>query len=280
MYLSLPMVQKTNDKGTERTRTYTLYSMGCGVFNKWLCRVAKTFEFQVKDCGRAWGCTERLLSRYEPACMLTARSVIIISESLLWWPIGMALTSPEEKKCRQFELAVTIIHEIAHATLYALTNKEHEDFFEDSTIADAGFELETRLFGLSPQSEPPGSARLKWYTFVDGKRTSASDVVDTAYIHKLFSRRFWKTTLESGDATAILAPSLHALRDVSEAGWNLISTLHARNNKQNIPESVWSLICKVRANKLVGRKRKQEPLPVERDQKRHRQQIKIEDLLG
>lgn len=202
--------------------------------------------------------------------MLTARSAIIISESMLWWPIAMALTSPEERKCRQIELAVTMIHEIAHATLYALTNKEHEDFFEDSTIDDAGFELETRLFGLSPQSEPPGSACLRWYTFEDGKQTSALDVLDTAYIHKLFNRRFWETTLESGDATAILARSLHALQDMSEAAWNLISTLHANNNKQNIPGSVWSLICKVRANKSAGRKRRQEPLPVERDQKRHR----------
>lgn len=159
--------------------------------HKWLCRIAKTFTFEVGACKDAWGTMQPLRSRYDPGCMLNARSVIRLSESDFFRP-DVQFLSANEKLCRKFLLAVTIIHEIAHATLHALTEKSSEDFFEDSTIDDAGRELETRLFGLVPNVKLVGRNQPLLYWFAYRNRENSVEVagIEDEFMEDLFSDRF------------------------------------------------------------------------------------------
>jgi hypothetical protein len=45
-------------------------------------------------------------------------------------------------------IAATLLHEVAHAAHFFFMGHREEDYFEDSLIAEAGFELESRIFGM------------------------------------------------------------------------------------------------------------------------------------
>jgi hypothetical protein len=49
-----------------------------------------------------------------------------------------------------FQIAVTMLHELAHAASQDVKGCAHEDCFEESIVAEAGFELTSRIFGLCP----------------------------------------------------------------------------------------------------------------------------------
>lgn len=63
----------------------------------------------------------------------------------------------KERALIDFDLAITMLHEIAHAlNIYYMRNRL-EDFFESSLVAEHGWELESRLFGLVPVIASTGS---------------------------------------------------------------------------------------------------------------------------
>jgi hypothetical protein len=55
-----------------------------------------------------------------------------------------------------FCLATTLLYDAVHAANFALLYERVDDYFEDSLIAEPGFELESRLLGL--QSEQSAAA--------------------------------------------------------------------------------------------------------------------------
>lgn len=46
-----------------------------------------------------------------------------------------------------FSVAMTLLHELVHAAHFAAMGSRQEDFFEDSVVAEAGFEIQTRFLG-------------------------------------------------------------------------------------------------------------------------------------
>jgi len=63
------------------------------------------------------------------------------------------------------DLAMTMLHEIAHALNITYMGNRLESFFEGSLVAEHGWELESRVFGLVPHIASSGSPLQKpsWY---------------------------------------------------------------------------------------------------------------------
>ena len=47
------------------------------------------------------------------------------------------------------DAAVTLLHELGHAANLAISGGGAEPFYEDSVVAEAGFEIVSRLFGAN-----------------------------------------------------------------------------------------------------------------------------------
>jgi len=62
-----------------------------------------------------------------------------------------------------------MIHEIAYATLHALTEIPLEPFFGEHGSGEAGWEFEARLFGLCPSEERFLSGKCSWYVLSMGR---------------------------------------------------------------------------------------------------------------
>lgn len=82
-------------------------------------------------------------------------SVICLSRSNIYDKILAPGQSPEDIICLKFLLALTLLHELAHAAHHYLFGPNaFEDFRENSLVSEAGFEYESRLFGQRPQFFP------------------------------------------------------------------------------------------------------------------------------
>ena len=70
-----------------------------------------------------------------------------------------------ERRLRLFALAVTILHETAHAAHMHCMGSRCEDFFEDALVAEAGFDYISHIFGILPVFSPEqldGGAWMTW----------------------------------------------------------------------------------------------------------------------
>ena len=56
-----------------------------------------------------------------------------------------------------FTVAAIMLHELGHAIHHDIAGHAYEDCFEESYVAEAGFELVTRIFGLCPEPLTDGS---------------------------------------------------------------------------------------------------------------------------
>lgn len=56
---------------------------------------------------------------------------------------------PSKRAMLDLDLATVLLHEIAHAVCFHFNGNRPEDFFEDSLVAEAGFEYTARIFGAS-----------------------------------------------------------------------------------------------------------------------------------
>lgn len=113
-------------------------------------------NFEFCDIGDAYGetfCCPPIPG--EDSC----KSVIRLSKTLY-----LALQSKGDKvynALNKFIMANTMLHEVAHAAWNDFAGVCLEDYFEESFVAEAGFELESRTFGLCWDSEKP----LAWYAW-------------------------------------------------------------------------------------------------------------------
>lgn len=104
----------------------------------------------------------------------------------------------EQKLGLQFLLAVTMVHELAHATMYALTEMPREPIFGCFGATDAGWELEARLSGLYPHEPRMLSGELWWYGVVLSRphhvqgEPTAIERVRIDFIQELFTDGFWQ----------------------------------------------------------------------------------------
>jgi hypothetical protein len=101
----------------------------------WLLKNADEITYSARGCDGALAKTEKLpLDSSEKAM---GRSLICISRSEHYNPLRGELPAAE-RNIRQFNLAVALLHELAHAISYAITARQEEDFFEDSIVGSLG----------------------------------------------------------------------------------------------------------------------------------------------
>lgn len=59
-------------------------------------------------------------------------------------------------------MAVTLLHEMAHAAHIHTMGLRCEDFFEDALVAEAGFDYISQIFGMVPNMVPKQNASSTW----------------------------------------------------------------------------------------------------------------------
>jgi hypothetical protein len=192
----------------------------------WLLKNADEITYSARGCDGALAKTEKLpLDSSEKAM---GRSLNCISRSEHYNPLRGELPAAE-RNIRQFNLAVALLHELAHAISYAITARQEEDFFEDSIVGDAGFEFEAQLFGACPSfsSNPPklvnwfpwpsrillgGEGEVESYDLADLCSNSSKldegvqiAKVSVCFMRNLFREQFWQKVVAKKGASALLA---------------------------------------------------------------------------
>jgi hypothetical protein len=117
--------------------------------------------------------------------------------------------SPEEAIHSKFMLACTMLHEVAHVAHHHLFGDSCEDFRETSNVAEAGFEVESRIFGQVPRFDRRAK-RTVWGIWQSREKISSRTrdeiarhswqlsksfqpwIIDPSFIKKLFDDRFWE----------------------------------------------------------------------------------------
>jgi hypothetical protein len=140
------------------------------------------------------------------------------------------------------DLACLMVHEVAHALNVYYQRNQEEDFFEGSLIAEHGFELESRIFGLIPHISVStvNMAQLSsWYPWQTEKffhgatnhepcrdesrlpKSSPHSPMDPQFAVKLCSNEFWEGEYLQRGALALL-PDI--VKQLCRAGWPDITT--------------------------------------------------------
>lgn len=121
--------------------------------------------------------------------------------------------TPSRRAMLELDLAITLLHEFAHAACFHVKGHHPEDFFEDSLVAEAGFEYESRIFGASlsvlSYDSPDKACWKDWQTKrflipagysltkkcrdeINLPMGGRSVPVDSEYAQMLFNDNFWK----------------------------------------------------------------------------------------
>jgi hypothetical protein len=186
---------------------HTLRGSDYVLVERTLGQVARTITWGARemiDYGET--CTlPRILSN---SCIFSAHSVININKCICQALIP--IQGDRQRLNLQFLLATTMIHELAHATMHALTEMplEHEHCFGECGSGEAGWELEARLFGLCPSERKVLSGELWWYELGVGQNTHLQPVpierVQIDFIQKLFTNQFWNHQFTPQEAWSIV----------------------------------------------------------------------------
>jgi hypothetical protein len=94
-------------------------------------------------------------------------------KSIIWLGAGLyhaaqdetRMLMDEDKAYMDLFIAATLLHEVAHAAHFSIMGRREEDYFEDSLIAEAGYELESHIFGMVPEidiNDPFDSTWQSW----------------------------------------------------------------------------------------------------------------------
>jgi len=197
----------------------------------WLRKVAGTITYSVRACDNG-ALAEIKKTPYDLSKTDLGHCVICISRKEHYNPLRGDL-SATERIIRQFNLAVALLHELAHAVSYAITARQDEDFFEDSIVAEAGFEFEARLFGACPSYSSNAPQLVQWFPWpsrilLGGEgEVESYDLADLCssprkledggpisgvsvrFMEDLFREQFWERVMEgTGSAAMILAPAI------------------------------------------------------------------------
>jgi hypothetical protein len=149
------------------------------------------------------------------------RSTIQISTHLHNVALDKTRT-PEEDACVRLLMAVSLLHEVAHAAHNHLFGRKWEDFREASIVSEAGYEYEVRLFGLRPSIPRKDPANCSWKLWQHAKLESASRMegiccdkskllqdpqnthMDISFVMKLCDDGFWSGEYVRDGALALV----------------------------------------------------------------------------
>ena len=198
----------------------------------WLLKAAQTITYSVRTCDQG-ALAETKKIPYDSSRIDLGHSVICISRKEHYNPLRGEL-SAADRIVRQFNLAIALLHELAHAISYAITARGDEDFFEDSIVAEVGFEFEARLFGACPSYSANAPQLVQWFPWPsrillggegDVESYDLADLcsnpkkledggpiakVDFRFTEDLFQEQFWEKVMEGNGATAaLIAPEVH-----------------------------------------------------------------------
>ena len=159
--------------------------------------VARTVTWCVRKM-TTYGARKKLPKVLSTQSIYSARSMININERFCR-ALTQAQDDHKKKLSLQFLLAVTMIHELAHAIMHNLTETLHEHTFGTRGSGEAGFELEAHLFGLCPSEERSYSGDLHWYELGISQQLEKwwlqpvpIEQVQIGFIQALFTDWFWR----------------------------------------------------------------------------------------
>jgi hypothetical protein len=227
-------------RGTAKDRRHRFWAdkyigewedLGRRCVDMWLRRIADTITYSVRTCDNG-ALAEIKKIPYDSSKTDLGHGVNCISRKEHWDPLRGDL-SPTERTIRQFNLAIALLHELAHAVSYAITARQDEDFFEDAIVAEAGFEFEARLFGACPSYSSDAPKLVRWFPWPsrillagDGEVDSydLADLcsrpkkledggpiskVSVRFMKDLFREQYWEKVMEqTGAVVALLAPEV------------------------------------------------------------------------
>jgi hypothetical protein len=198
----------------------------------WLRKVAEAITYSVRICDNG-ALAEIKKIPYDSSKTDLGHCIICISRREHYDPLRGDDLSPTERIIRQFNLAIALLHELAHAVSYAITARQDEDFFEDAIVAEAGFEFEARLFGACPSYSANAPKLVQWFPWPsrillggEGEVESydLADLCSSArkledggpmsrvsvrFMKDLFQEQFWEKAMQgTGAAVALLAPDV------------------------------------------------------------------------
>lgn len=179
-------------------------------------------------------------------------------------------------------MAATLLHEMAHAANFHIMGLRPEDFFEDALVSEAGYDYESRIFGMVPDIIPtdlPGSAWKQWqnssflversYSINEHCRNAGelatselSHPFDAEFAKRLLDDEWWVT---GKDRSADLIPEfllrkenahLLATKPASFRKWVRCGTTRAFASVQHKHETTKSL-----PSRLKSRLRFRQPTP-------------------
>lgn len=236
----------------------------------WLRKAADAITYSVRACDNG-----ALAEIKKIPCDLSetdlGRCVISISRKEHYDPLRGDLPATE-RLIRQFNLAIALLHELAHAVSYAITARQDEDFFEDAIVAEAGFEFEARLFGACPSYSANAPKLVRWFPWPsrillggegevesydladlcsspskleDGEPISR---VSVKFMKDIFQEQFWEKVMEGNAraAVALLAPEIR--RSVPKM--KSIRDLLAMADEQKVVRKKWRCGRRRRSVKL------------------------------
>jgi hypothetical protein len=182
-----------------------------------LILLADKVEFEFFDTGDAFG---QCCCHTPVPGVLSHKSVIRLSTKLYLAAQNKGSDDAYNAKV-DFLTANTMIHEIAHAAFNDVAGDSLEDCFEESFVAEAGFELESRIFGLCWDS----GKVLAWYDWQTSWLCEAgynmseichepSRLVERSFywdsnnkfLLKLFDESFWEGEYARRGGVALLPP--------------------------------------------------------------------------
>lgn len=123
-------------------------------------------------------------------------SLIFIKRGIYLRALNRQAYNKTENALIDLELASTMLHEMAHALNICYMENRLESFFEGSIVAEHGWELESRLFGLVPYISTTGSPLQgpSWYPWQTWKLFDCED-----YQPEFMCRSEWKLPKSSPD---------------------------------------------------------------------------------
>lgn len=162
--------------------------------------------------------------------------------------LSMQLYSAAQNKDRtddenaevDFQIAITMLHELAHAVHNDVQGSAYEDCFEDSFVAEAGYELAARIFGMATWGFRP-NRKTTWFNWqsrylqlgshdLDGTcydqrrlpKKIARYEMDPSFIQKLFDKGFWDGEYATRGGVALLpAPVIDLCREIADRQINI-----------------------------------------------------------